>query len=371
MPLLQKNLYVNLYQRTSYFSPASLVLKDVLGILPGEKYFHGIIIQSLGLKQCFVKILNSIAIAISSMILFNRSMADFQFLENTVSKRWVILAPRRATRPDSAKGTASICPFCVGRAASAESSSEPKEKELDRIGGKPGDEEWEVRVLPNKFPFTPHHEIIVHSPDHHKSFDELPLAHVVKILHMFKKRFLFHKNSGQVYIFHNHGEAAGESLPHPHSQLTVVPFSIHMDIPILRIDEQVVQQTDHFTIFCPLTSEWPDEIWIAPKKRGQTFGEIDTEQLEDFAFVLQRLLQIHDYRHGHEFPYNFYIYPGHDWYLRIIPRIKVLGGFELGTTISVNTQDPRETMNFITEHFAHPDAEKIKSKQRAEYKRSV
>ena len=41
-----------------------------------------------------------------------------------------------------------------------------------------------------------------------------------------------------------------------------------------------------------------------------------------------------------ETPYNFYIYHGPDWYLRIIPRLVHREGFELGTGLSVNIVDP-------------------------------
>jgi UDPglucose--hexose-1-phosphate uridylyltransferase len=89
------------------------------------------------------------------------------------------------------------------------------------------------------------------------------------------------------------------------------------------------------------------------------------------AFVLSRLIQIFDMRHGAEFPFNFYIYPGGDWYLRIIPRIKTLGGFEIGTGVFVNTQSPEETINFIKLHFDAPEEEEIKAKHRASYHKAV
>jgi UDPglucose--hexose-1-phosphate uridylyltransferase len=57
--------------------------------------------------------------------------------------------------------------------------------------------------------------------------------------------------------------------------------------------------------------------------------------------------------------------------MRIIPRLKVPGGFELGTGIFVNTQDPKETIEFIKEHFDHPNVEKIKTIHKATYRRGV
>lgn len=291
-------------------------------------------------------------------------MADFQFLQNPLSKQWVILAPRRALRPDAANGIEPICPFCPGKESDEQAIYEVKK-----------DGQWQIRVLKNKFPFAPVHEVIIHSPDHHKNFGELPLPQVELILKTYRARFKEHQENGQVYIFHNRQRGAGESLPHPHTQLTMIPFDIDLDIARLATPmemeaaakDQIFKETSHFVIFCPRTSQWPDEVWIAPKERGNLFSSIKDNQITDLAFTLSRLIQIFDLRHGHDFPFNFYIYPGGDWYLRIIPRVKVLGGFEVGTGIMVNTQDPKETIEFIKEHFEHPDEEKIKTIHRANY----
>ena len=290
---------------------------------------------------------------------------DFKFLQNPVSGKWLISAPRRAKRPDIAKGEEPACPFCVGR--------EKEEKEVYRVGGEPGDANWKIRVIPNKFPFAPIHEVIVHSPDHNKSFDELPLDASKLILETYKQRYKTHEDKGQVYILHNHGKGGGESLPHPHSQLAVIPDNVTLEIPKLieYLEANEVQETKEFIISCPSLSIWPDEVWVYPKKRERNFGQITREEITDLARVLYRLIQIFDLRHGHEFPFNFYIYPGNDWYLRLIPRVKTLGGFELGTNVFINTQDPKETIAFIKEHFESPNEEKIKGEHRATYRKAV
>ena len=229
-----------------------------------------------------------------------------------------------------------------------------------------------IRALKNKYPFAPVHEIIIHSPDHHKSFDELPLEHSQLILQAYRQRYQTHQDKGSVYIFNNTGEEAGESLSHPHSQLVVIPDHVKLNLPHHNITEKdKVKETSDFLIFCPFESQWPDEVWVYPKQRGKVFGEASDDQLKDLAKSLYRLIQIFDLRHDHEFPYNFYIYPNKDWYLRIVPRYKVIGGFEVGTGIFVNTQDPNETIDFIIEHFDTPDEEKIKSIHRAQYRRRV
>jgi len=300
-------------------------------------------------------------------------MADFNFVQDPVSKKWVILAPRRAKRPDVVVKTQPICPFCYGK--------EKEEPDVYRVsvspqggGGEKGDSNWQIRVIPNKFPFAQLHELIIHSPDHHKNFGELPLDQVELILKTYRQRYNFYKDKGQVYIFHNRGEGGGESLPHPHTQLVVIPNEVKAEIPLLDVNSPKVDEsikTSEFMIFCPATSQWPDEVWVIPQKRLDIFGSISDKEISDLAFVISRLIQILDLRHGHEFPFNFYIYPGIDWYLRLIPRAKSLGGFEVGTGIFVNTQNPKETLAFIKEHFETPNEEKIRNEHQAEYRKTV
>lgn len=342
--------------------------------------------------------------------------SDFQFLQNPISGKWVILAPRRAKRPDVAKGVEPVCPFCPGKEGeekevyrvhrtnqNLEQNKAEGNGQLSSVSSVPSssaqDTNWLVRVLNNKFPFAPIHEIIIHSPDHHKNFEDFDLEQNKLILQAYKQRFLANEHKGQVYIFHNRGERGGESLPHAHTQLAVVPSEVKMDIPRLdpwgsahvapkpleigsrgdkgdrgTKEEANVEtvETKHFYLFCPKTSQWPDEVWVAPKQRGRSYGEITEEEVEDLAFILPRIIKIIDLRHGADpLPFNFHIYPGGDWYLRFMPRIKTLGGFELGTGIYINTQDPNETIAFIKEHFENPDEEKIKTEHQAEYKRAA
>jgi len=303
-------------------------------------------------------------------------MAEFEFLKNKKTGKWVILAPRRSHRTNVGN-VAQICPFCPGQ--------EAENTETYRIGGSKGDINWQIRALLNKYPFTPHQELIIHSPDHHKNFDELPATQVELILKTYRNRFNANRKHGQVYFFHNRGHESGESLPHPHTQIAVVPYHVKLDITPLdtgiyhkkfklfnkAYDKEKMLETDQFFVFCPGTSEWPDEVWIAPRVDGCDFGQITDNQVIDLAFVLPQIIRIFNHRHGAEFPFNFYIYPGRNWYLRLIPRLKILGGFELGTNIIVNSQKPQETFAFIKEHFWKPDAEKIKAEQTAEYLRSV
>lgn len=290
-------------------------------------------------------------------------MPDYTFIKNFIWNKWVILDPKRAKRPNAAKKYVPHCPFCIGN-----ESSEP---EMYRIGGNPGDSNWQIRVLKNKFPFAPVHEIIIHSPDHHKNIDELPLSQVELLLQTYKNRYQKYEKKGQVYMFHNRGELAGESIPHPHTQVVVLPKEITLDIcPLIAPDNDAIQ-TNFFSIYCPKVSQWPDEVWIAPKRGKDVFGDIYDEELIDLSFVLQRLIQIMSVRHGEAFPFNYYIYPGKNWYMRLIPRSKLLGAFEVGTNVWVNTEDPANTFLFLKTHFENPDDDLIRREHMAEYRRGV
>jgi len=293
-------------------------------------------------------------------------MSDFHFLKNALSKKWVVSAPRRGKKPDIANGDKPVCPFCPGK--------ENNETELYRLGGEAGDSNWEIRVIPNKYPFAPIHELIINTPDHSQSFEQFPLEHIERILEVYRHRFNEHAHAGQVYLFHNHGEKAGESIPHSHTQLVVIPDKVFLDVPRLQTvigDALHGVETNHFMVFCPKTSEWPDEVWVAPKVGGRTFGESTDDELADLAVVLSSLIKIFDLCYNKDFPYNFYIYPDGDWYLRLIPRRKTVGGFEMGTKVIVNTQDPKHTAEFIKQQFAKPDIERISQEHQAEYHRTV
>jgi len=293
-------------------------------------------------------------------------MPEFKFAHIPSLENWIILAPKRAKRPDvNIKKKKDFCPFCIG--------NEKREPEVYRIGGEPGDKNWSVRVVNNKFPFAPIHEVIIHTPDHKHSISEISIEHVKLVIEAFVNRFNTHLKKGTVCIFSNSGHDAGESINHTHSQLAVVPKEVPIVVAsleeFLEYDREFLKVKD-FELICPPYSQWPDEVWIVPTDRGKLFGEITYEEMENLAYILRRLVFIFEARHGEDFPYNFYIYPRRDWYLRIMPRAKIPGGFEIATGIFVNTQDPHDTMKFIKNHFFEEKWGKIKQ-NRAEYRRGV
>src|SRR3989344_8554471 len=144
-----------------------------------------------------------------------------KFVPDIKTQRWIVISPVRSDRPDEHRdGESKECPFCCGN----ESMTPP---EVLRIGqGYQNCLGWTIRVVPNLFPITDIHEVIIHSPDDEKNIGSLPLEQVSRIVTAYRDRYRAHQNDGQVMIFCNQGLHAGASLRHPHSQLVVVPKQI-------------------------------------------------------------------------------------------------------------------------------------------------
>jgi len=230
--------------------------------------------------------------------------------------------------------------------------------EVYRIGrGEKDTDGWSVRVIPNKFPITDIHEVIIHSPDCDKDIEDLKLYDVTNSFTAYIARYRAHESDGQVLIFCNHGFSAGASLKHPHSQLVVVPNQINLDAVSIEPFQNIVEEGKHYLTYCPDFSQWPFEVWIAPKKPGSKFSDVADGELPDLASILQRmirrvsiLLRRPDlpFKQANEpFVYNYYIYHGVNWFLRIIPRAIHRAGFELGTGLNVNVIDPTDAAEFL------------------------
>ncbi len=277
-----------------------------------------------------------------------------KFIPDINTKRWVIISSQRSNRPNQVKDPKSSeiiekdgynynegCPFCLTH----ESETPP---EISRVVDPQDLNKWLVRVVPNKYPITDVHEVIIHSPDHMKDIAEFDAGHIETLMKVYRERYNALSTKGAVMIFNNKGKVSGESLVHPHSQVVVIPKQINLDVLTLEPVHNIIHENTHFITFCPDFSQWPFETWIAKKeclteghKGNCLFGAINDIQLTALSHALQSVIK----KLTNKFPdlsYNFYIYPYGCWYLRIIPRLTDRAGFELGTGLSVNTVDPSE-----------------------------
>ncbi len=265
------------------------------------------------------------------------------YISDFAKSHWVIYTPVRVDRTGM-NIKVERCPFCPG-------SEDDTPPEVYRVGeGESNKLGWKVRVIPNLFPITDLHEVVIHSPDHNKNIEDLTHGEVEEILKTYVNRFNFLKSKGKVFIFCNQSIASGASLAHPHSQITVIPDDIPVKTLVSQQVVNIVEQNDNFVSYCPDFSEWTYESAIQPRRLDEAgFGNISDQQIKDLTSILQSMLirlrkahHLSPHYSKKPFAYNFYIYPYDSWYLRIIPRFSERAGFELATGIMVNSVNPKQ-----------------------------
>lgn len=322
---------------------------------------------------------------------------------NKVTREWVIYAPSRRKRPQDfqkiTRAQQSLvshepkCPFCPGN----EHMSDAILLELPNLQHS----FWQTRVVPNKYPaLTPdenthrtlhgiyltmprygRHEIVIESPDHSQSIATMPEEEVAILIETYHRRYidlmLAHENMMAI-IFRNHGDRAGASLRHPHSQIIVtgmVPHHIRwreeeaqhyfddwgrcMYCDILAFEMQnprrVVRENESFLAFVPFAAEVPFEIWIMPKRHQADFGSISDQEKSDFAAILKNILT-NLYEKLNDPDYNYVINtaarykaeePQVHWYCQIQPRLTTQAGYELGAGIHINPSLPEVDAEFL------------------------
>ncbi len=321
--------------------------------------------------------------------------------QNPITKQWVLIAPKRAMRPDQYK-TYSVmagvpdldkrCVFCPGQ--------EEGNKELLRV---PLGNEWKIRVIENKFhaldsmkvyrhkdfyvSMAGHgsHEVVI-TRKHNEPVAMQSASDIELSLKTFVDRYKSlteDENIAYVQIFHNHGRDAGASLIHPHYQIMatpIIPPHIHSEIAgcyhyyqlnhtciycdiikeELNVKDRLVIETEDFVVISAYASRKPFETWILPKRHESSFDGMSQDEQKALAYVLKTLLgQL--YTKLGDPPLNFYFHTmpfvrnkhtmqeegSYHWHLTVFPRITIWAGFEYATGIPVNPMPPEQTAEFL------------------------
>jgi UDPglucose--hexose-1-phosphate uridylyltransferase len=327
-----------------------------------------------------------------------------EFRLNPATKEWVIIAKERADRPDAyhrheTEGEVvperdEACPFCVGN----ERMTPP---EIYRDPPLPADGKgvhpWQVRIVPNKYPALTStldtngrgrgvffrgmpgagmHDVVIETPFHNRFTPLLSATELRRVLEAYRWRYLKLREDPRIKlitIFKNHGRAAGTSLIHPHSQIIatpIVPFLLRsqLGVAIRHYDDwgrsvytemleeeladgrRIVCESGHFLAFCPFASKSPFEVWVLPRRECPSFGAVTSEELDDLAEVMGRILgALWEALDGPAFNFVIRTAPISEdneeyyiWHVEIIPRISTLAGFEFGSGVSINVSVPEE-----------------------------
>jgi UDPglucose--hexose-1-phosphate uridylyltransferase len=321
--------------------------------------------------------------------------------QNMATKQWVIMAVERAHRPEECIETQRTlteerpeqepgCPFCP--------DSEEPEQEIMRL---PASGPWQVRVVRNKYPALQqvgecirsfdgvhrqitgvgHHEVVIESPRHNMcSALDTPenLAVMLETCKARSRELAQDPRVEQIVCFQNHGERAGTSLFHPHSQiiaLPVVPYEIRARAEEARryfddtgrcvmcqmvCDElkdgcRIVAESQSFVAFILYAAFSPFHMWIVPRQHKPSFLHASVQELADLGGLLRCVLR-KLYVGLRDPDYNYIIRtaplrdPGYDylhWYITLIPRVTRSAGFELGSGMFINTTLPEHAAEFL------------------------
>jgi UDPglucose--hexose-1-phosphate uridylyltransferase len=321
--------------------------------------------------------------------------------QNIATKEWVIIATERAKRPEEfvqpprpitehRPGWEADCPFCPG--------NEELDLEVMRI---PEQGPWQVRVVRNKYPALQregerlrtfkgvqrqisgvgYHEVLIETPVHNTCPALQSPAEVSLMLQAFKIRgreIAQDTRVEQLVWFKNHGERAGTSLAHPHTQLIglpIVPYHIrarteearryfddtghcamcHMLSEELKDGQRLVAKSQHFAAFVPYAALSPFHIWILPRRHESSFLNASARELADLGEVLRLVLR-KLYLGLKDPDYNYVVRsaplldPGSEylhWYVTIVPRVTQSAGFELGSGMFINVALPESSAAFL------------------------
>ena len=214
-----------------------------------------------------------------------------------------------------------------------------------------------------------YHEVIVETPEHGKQLADLPVKHISMLLKVCSQRITElskRKNTKYVTVFKNHGQSAGTSIVHTHTQVATLPMlpqAVAEEVKastkskkclyceIIQKEKKslrFIDENDSFISIAPYASRFNYEAWIFPKKHIGSITEFSDKQYADCAAALRNILVKLKQLNA---DYNFLLHyspkgAGLHFHIEVLPRIALWGGFELCSNIVINSVAPETAANF-------------------------
>jgi UDPglucose--hexose-1-phosphate uridylyltransferase len=247
-------------------------------------------------------------------------------------KDWIMIASHRQTRPQMPKDW---CPFCPGSGKVPDSYDVYKyDNDFPALSFSPPEPD---DVANNFFKTSEAYgkcEVILYSPDHTASLPKLPKDHIVKVIELWKSRFIDLKKDEKVkyvFIFENRGEMVGVTMPHPHGQIYAYPFipkKLQLEIDSCKeyyslnkkclicemvneekkVGSRIIFENDDFLVFLPFFSEYPYGIYISSKNHKQNLIQFNQRETENLALAIKQATGTLDSLFGFQFPYMMCIH---------------------------------------------------------------
>lgn len=281
-----------------------------------------------------------------------------------LGRRWVLLAPERARRgvppTPSEEPDPAPCDFCGGR----EDHTPAETYAIRPAGGAADTQGWRVRVVPNLYPATAVHEVVVHSPDHHARLEALSAEHRLDVLRAYRDRVAAAAGRTKAVVAAvNRGRRAGASRSHDHGQLfglSIVPPTLAREAEALAegpcvlcrlaadADLLVERAGDARILVHPAPLVAGELLIVGPcavrfDEAGDTLLD---ETAEAFAVALRKIHGLY----GPGAPLNLVLHTApvgaerFHWHAHLYPRTATWGALELGAELPIVADDPAETV---------------------------
>ena len=324
--------------------------------------------------------------------------------KDPISDRWVIFSPARSRRPSeySRSGEAPL-PESSDFAQGNEDRTPPEIYAIRPDGSDANTPGWQLRVVPNKFPAIMRdnpavtsasplfqrrpaigaHEVVIETGNSDSSLADLSTAELAQVLRCFRDRIRALKAEGRfqyVQVFKNHGQNAGATIRHSHSQIMAFPdipeeisremqsASAHFSregrcifCDLLEAEnqqeERLIAQNDLFQALSPFAARVSCETWILPRTHHSHFEGHSDEDLHLLADLLRIALVKINRVLGFP-PYNLILHsaplrqaalPDYHWHIEIIPRTSYLAGLEWSCGYYQNALMPEEAARQLRE----------------------
>ncbi len=246
---------------------------------------------------------------------------------NPTVREWVSTASNRQGRPQM---PVDWCPFCPGSGRVPDHYDVhiyPNDFAAFTIPPPPpaiaGDDFYRVRPSRGKC------DVVLYHPDHRTSLPQLSVDHIVKLVRLWRSRFLELKATRgirYVQIFENKGAVIGVTMPHPHGQIYSFPFvppilrkelsaarahqrrhgrCLYCDIlkKERRDGRRIIAENDTFTAFIPFYARWPFEVHIFSRRHLGTLEAFHPSEERGLAEILKWVTLKYDNLYQMSFPY--------------------------------------------------------------------
>lgn len=234
---------------------------------------------------------------------------------------------------------------------------------------------WEQRLILNKYPFISgslgQHFVIIETPLHNMEFWDFSLGEIFERLLFWQEscRFIYTQFKPlHIFLFKNRGKEAGASINHTHSQLLAmqfIPDKILVEIKksysngdclycqLLKNElssPRLIKTTSNFVSLTTYAPHFNYEAIILARFHNLSLNILEENEVRELSSHLLLLLTGLKKLNC---SYNIYFHMDLSsngrlhFHLKIVPRLSIYGGYELGAGEYVISVSPEEAAQFF------------------------